>query len=58
MVPKYTSRASVPGSTGMQPVPLSLASSPLSGVGEGLTKVARQLEAAADRISGGSEKAH
>jgi hypothetical protein len=50
MVPKYTSRASVPGSTGQQQVSLSLASSPLSGVGEGLTKVAGQLEAAASRI--------
>lgn len=50
MVPKYTSRASVPGSTGQQQVSLSLASSPLSGVGEGLTKVAGQLEAAAGRI--------
>lgn len=50
MVPKYTSRASVPGSTGQQQVSLSLASSPLSGVGEGLTKVAGQLEAAADRV--------
>jgi len=50
MVPKYTSRVSVPGSTGQQQVSLSLASSPLSGVGEGLTKVAGQLEAAADRI--------
>jgi hypothetical protein len=50
MVPKYTSRVSVPGSTGQQQVSLSLASSPLSGVGEGLTKVAGQLEAAADRV--------
>jgi hypothetical protein len=50
MVPKYTSRASVPGSTGMQAIPLSLASSPLSGVGEGITQVAGQLEAAADRV--------
>ena len=50
MVPKYTSRSSVPGSTGQQQVSLSLASSPLSGVGEGLTKVAGQLEAAAGRI--------
>lgn len=50
MVPKYTSRASVPGSTGQQQVSLSLASSPLSAVGEGLTKVAGQLEAAAGRI--------
>lgn len=50
MVPKYTSRASVPGGTGQQQVSLSLASSPLSGVGEGLTKVAGQLEAAATRI--------
>ena len=49
MVPKYTSRASVPGSTGQKQVSLSLASSPLSGVGEGLTKVAGQLEAAAGR---------
>ena len=50
MVPKYTSRASVPGSTGMQAIPLSLATSPLSGAGEGLTKISTQLEAAADRI--------
>ena len=50
MVPKYTSRASVPGSTGQTAIPLSLASSPLSGVGEGMTKVAGQLEAAAGRI--------
>ena len=50
MVPKYTSRASVPGSTGQTAIPLSLASSPLSGVGEGLTKVAVQLDAAAGRI--------
>ena len=50
MVPKYTNRASVPGSTGMQGIPLSLASSPLSGVGEGLTKVASALDEAATRI--------
>ena len=50
MVPKYTSRASVPGSTGMQPVSLSLATSPLEGAGEGLTKISGQLEAAAVRI--------
>jgi len=50
IVPKYTSRVSVPGRTGQQQVSLSLASSPLSGIGEGLTKVAGQLEAAADRI--------
>ena len=50
MVPKYTSRASVPGSTGMQPVSLSLATSPLEGAGEGLTKISGQLEAAAGRI--------
>jgi hypothetical protein len=48
MVPKYTSRASVPGSTGMQPIPLSLATSPLEGVGEGLTKVAKGIENYAD----------
>ena len=48
MVPKYTSRASVPGSTGMQPIPLSLASSPLEGVGEGLTQVAKVIENYAD----------
>jgi len=48
MVPKYTSRASVPGSTGMQPIPLSLASSPLEGVGEGLTQVAKGIENYAD----------
>jgi len=50
MVPKYTSRASVPGSTGMQPVSLSLATSPLEGAGQGITQVAGQLEAAAGRI--------
>jgi hypothetical protein len=50
MVPKYTSRASVPGGTGMQAVPLSLATSPLSGAGEGLTQVATALDAAATRI--------
>ena len=50
MVPKYTSQASVPGGTGMQAIPLSLASSPLSGVGEGLMKVAGALDAAATRI--------
>ena len=44
MVPKYTSRASVPGRTGQQQVSLSLASSPLSGVGEGLTKIAKGIE--------------
>lgn len=50
MVPKYTSRASVPGSTGMQAIPLSLATSPLSGAGEGLAQVAGALDAAATRI--------
>ena len=50
MVPKYTSKATVPGSTGMQAIPLSLASSPLEGVGEGITQIAGQLEAAASRI--------
>jgi hypothetical protein len=50
MVPKYTNRASVPGSTGMQGIPLSLASSPLSSAGEGLTKVSVALDAAATRI--------
>jgi hypothetical protein len=50
MVPKYTSRASVPGGTGMQAIPLSLATSPLSGAGEGFTQVATALEAAAERI--------
>jgi hypothetical protein len=50
MVPKYTSGASVPGGTGMQPVSLSLATSPLSGVGEGFTQVATALDAAATRI--------
>tara|TARA_R110000851_G_scaffold87332_1_gene190463 strand:- start:248 stop:1966 length:1719 start_codon:yes stop_codon:yes gene_type:complete len=49
MIPQYTQRASVPKSTGMQPVSLSLATSPLSGVGEGLTKAAGQLGAAAGR---------
>ena len=48
MVPKYTSRASVPGSTGQQQVSLSLASSPLEGVGEGLTQVAKVIENYAD----------
>jgi hypothetical protein len=50
MVPKYTSQASVPGGTGMQAIPLSLATSPLSGAGEGFTKVASALDAAATRI--------
>jgi hypothetical protein len=50
MVPKYTSRASVPGGTGMKPVSLSLATSPLSGAGEGLTQVASARDAAATRI--------
>ena len=49
-VPTYTSRASVPGGTGMQAIPLSLAISPLSGAGEGLTQVASALDAAATRI--------
>jgi hypothetical protein len=44
MVPKYTSRASVPGSTGMQAIPLSLATSPLSGVGEGLRMSLKELK--------------
>ena len=48
MVPKYTSRASVPGGTGMQAIPLSLATSPLIGVGEGLTKIATVSENYAD----------
>ena len=50
MVPKYTSRASVPGSTGQTAIPLSLASSPLSSAGEGLAKVSVALDAAATRI--------
>ena len=50
MVPTYTNKASVPGSTGMQSVPLSLATSPLSGIGEGMTQVASALDAAATRI--------
>ena len=50
MVPKYTSQASVPGGTGMQGIPLSLATSPLSGAGEGLMKVAGALDEAATRI--------
>ena len=49
MIPQYTQKASVPSSTGMQNVSLSLATSPLSGVGEGLTKAAGQLGAAAGR---------
>ena len=48
MVPKYTSRASVPGSTGQTAIPLSLATSPLSGIGEGLAKVAKGIENYAD----------
>jgi hypothetical protein len=48
MVPKYTSRASVPGRTGMQTIPLSLATSPLSGAGEGLTQIAKVSENYAD----------
>jgi hypothetical protein len=50
MVPKYTNKVSVPGSTGMQGIPLSLATSPLSNVNEGLTNVAGALEAAGTRI--------
>ena len=50
MVPKYTSQASVPGGTGMQGIPLSLATSPLSGAGEGFTQIAGALDAAATRI--------
>tara|TARA_R110000850_G_scaffold245414_2_gene370303 strand:- start:553 stop:2301 length:1749 start_codon:yes stop_codon:yes gene_type:complete len=50
MVPTYTNKASVPGSTGMQGVPLSLATSPLSGMGEGMTQVASALDAAGQRI--------
>ena len=50
MVAKYTSRASVPGGTGEKPVSLSLATSPLSGAGEGLTQAATALDAAATRI--------
>ena len=49
-VPKFTNRQSVPGTTGMQNVPLSLASSPLTGIGEGLTEVSKGLEAAGQRI--------
>ena len=50
MVPTYTNKASVPGSTGMQNVPLSLATSPLSGAGAGLAQVASALDAAGQRI--------
>ncbi len=50
MVPTYTNKASVPGSTGMRNVPLSLATSPLSGMGEGITQAASALDAAATRI--------
>ena len=50
MVPTYTNKASVPGSTGMQNVPLSLATSPLTGMGEGITQVASALDAAGQRI--------
>ena len=39
MVPTYKRQNSVPGSTGMQNIPLSLASSPLSDIGEGITKI-------------------
>ena len=50
MVPTYTNKASVPGSTGMQNVPLSLATSPLTGMGEGITQAASALDAAATRV--------
>ena len=50
MVPKYTSRVSVPGGTGMQGIPLSLATSPLGAAGEGFTQIASALDAAATRI--------
>ena len=50
MVAKFTNRTSVPVSTGMKPASLSLATSPLSGAGEGLTQVATALDAAATRI--------
>ena len=50
MVPTYKRQNSVPGSTGMQNIPLSLASSPLSDIGEGITKIGGELEAAAGRI--------
>ena len=49
-VPKFTNRRSVPGTTGMQNVPLSLASSPLTGIGEGITTVSKELDAAGQRI--------
>ena len=39
MVPTYKRENSVPGSTEMQNIPLSLASSPLSDIGEGITKI-------------------
>jgi hypothetical protein len=48
MVPTYKRQNSVPGSTGMQNIPLSLASSPLSDIGEGITKVAKEIEDYAD----------
>ena len=48
-VPKFTNRQSVPGTTGMQNVPLSLASSPLTGIGEGITTVSKELDAAGQR---------
>ena len=50
MVPTYKRQKSVPGSTGMQNIPLSLATSPLSGVGAGITQIAGQLDVVADRM--------
>ena len=50
MVPTYTNKASVPGSTGMREIPLSMATSPLSGAGAGLAQVASALDAAATRV--------
>ena len=50
MVPTYKRQNSVPGSTGMQNIPLSLASSPLSDIGEGITKIGGELDKVATRI--------
>tara|TARA_R110000868_G_C10945806_1_gene767424 strand:+ start:328 stop:2385 length:2058 start_codon:yes stop_codon:yes gene_type:complete len=49
MVPTYTNRTSVPGSTGMREIPLSMASSPLVGASEALAKGARALNVFAEQ---------
>ena len=57
MVPKYTSQASVPGGTGMQGIPLSLATSPLSGAGEVLMKGASLIGQLAEQQTQREENA-